>query len=403
MSRSSIICAICVTLGVLAAQASNAAAAWVEPAESYPVKIEATGESVSLVGEHDTVRCSKATFTGELKEASSRAVVTPAYKECSVTVLGIKLSAKATVKGCEDELPEPSAITGAKETREAEGDLRIVGKECETIFEVEADKCDVSIGDQGPLSGLTYLDTEKEGKAGIEIKAAIKNVSYKTNSSCTGETGESHTKGEYDLTASAQKVQWDPPLFYIPFSGVGSEVGFGTQGKGVQTFTLKKESPAISIVCENPTLWSVPMRTRWSSNLLLQSTFEAAKCEFKREAASYKVGEIKQGGCYFEFANITGISPNHKGTWGIVPSGCKLEFKLETSACVATFAASGPYRGVEFFNTKLGNPTEMTTTIEVEDIPFTTTATCENTYLMPLAGNAKYRAGLINAAIVIWP
>lgn len=404
MPKQSIICALLIALGGLLLSAAGASAAFVAPGESYPTKFELTGENVKFAGESNSVTCKKATFTGELTEAATKATVTPSYKECSVSILGVEIKASATVKECKDVMFEGGVVEGPQETRESTGELEIASKTCEIIF--EAEKCKITVDGQGPLGGLTYLDTEKEGKeAGLEVKAAVKELAYKTNSNCAGEKEETHKKGEYKGTVKGQNIQQNPPLFTIPGTGLGSRIGFATQGGGVQTFLIKAAGPKLSLDCNSPELYSVASNVRTFAKLKLSPEFEATACSLKREAGSFAIEEVKNtGGCYLELTNVRGRGAEHEGSLAIVPAGCKLEFKLTaTPTCVVSLETTAPQTGVSFNNTKITNPVEMLTLIKVAGLNYSATAACETTYSVPISGTVKYEAGLINGYIYIVP
>src|ERR1700679_2191815 len=103
--------------GFLVPIASASAHKFEQSQAKYPAKYEEKSIAPQeFTFETIKIKCAKASYTGELKEASETIKLVPAYQECTVTSLeGIE--AKTKIEHCEDKVK----VTTETEFKKEEG------------------------------------------------------------------------------------------------------------------------------------------------------------------------------------------------------------------------------------------------------------------------------------------
>ena len=183
-------------MSAVAASAASAAKFNHEAGAGVTARVTATNEGAHefTAGVVGTISCKKATFTGTEFLLSGQATVTvsPAYSEC--TFLGVS-GVVVNMNGCTYKFNEPqgsaSPFTGTVTV------LCPAGKK----ITFSAAECTVEVGEQGPLSTLTYTNLAGPPKA-VKVVANVSGITY-TASGVGCPLGEKND-GTYKGTAIAK-------------------------------------------------------------------------------------------------------------------------------------------------------------------------------------------------------
>jgi hypothetical protein len=184
-------------MSAVAASAASAAKFKHEAGAGVTARVIATNEGAHefTAGVVGTISCKKATFTGTEFLLSGQATVTvsPAYSEC--TFLGVS-NVAVNVNGCTYRFNEPTGLTSP-----FTGTVNVlcpVGKK----IEFEASGCKVEVGEQGPLSSLTFTNGGTSPNRFVTVTANVTKIAYTASGKCAV-LGEK-TDGTYKGTAKAQ-------------------------------------------------------------------------------------------------------------------------------------------------------------------------------------------------------
>jgi len=188
--------ALVAVFAMSAVAASGASAFTTFEAETYPVKIKGTQTNTQEFAVNSgSIQCKKATFEGSASGASATLKVKPKYEECTFAALG---AATVEMNGCEYNL-------------HAAGTVDV---ECETgkKIVVKAATCEVKVGSQSGLGGISYLIKGSGKTREVEVSSEVKTIAYEESSGLGCLTPGAHTNGVYK----------------------GKVLGKGTNGEGVQ-------------------------------------------------------------------------------------------------------------------------------------------------------------------------
>jgi len=179
-------------MSAVAASAASAAEFFHEAEGTARVIAKNEGAHKFTAGIIGTIECKKATFTGTEFVTSPQKTVTvlPAYSEC--TFLGVA-NVAVNMNGCTYRFNQP---TGTGPFTGTVNVLCPAGKK----IEFEATGCKISVGEQGPLSSVTFTNLATVPKS-VKVAANVSKIKYTAAGTCTV-LGEKED-GTYSGTAIA--------------------------------------------------------------------------------------------------------------------------------------------------------------------------------------------------------
>jgi hypothetical protein len=190
-------------LAVLAFASVSVSAA---SAAEFHSEIAHTALSGTQVGEDvfttnaGTVKCKKASYTGTSSAVTTpHQTVAPSYSEC--TAFGF-VNATIDPNGCTYTFAAvagtPSPITGT---------VQIVCTGEKKYIEVTAFNCDVKVGPQGPLKGITYTNAGAGKTRDVTVDVSLTGLHYEQSGTsfpgCSGGAG-TFTNGTYTGQATVK-------------------------------------------------------------------------------------------------------------------------------------------------------------------------------------------------------
>jgi hypothetical protein len=159
-------------MSAVAASAASAAEFFHEAESTARVIGHNEGANAFTAGLIGSIECEKATFTGTefVTSPQKKVTVTPEYEKCNyLGVSGLKIA----VNKCTFTFNQPTGTGPFTGT---------VNVNCPTgkSIEFEANGCKIEVGEQGPLSSVTYTNqaaTEKLVKS-VKVVASVSKIKY---------------------------------------------------------------------------------------------------------------------------------------------------------------------------------------------------------------------------------
>jgi hypothetical protein len=196
LMRAAVLSAVLCALGAVTASAAFAAGEFtVGAVPSFISGEQATTnvfEVTNTKGEFVKVKCSEATFEGEATVLSGTTLtVTPNYETCT---LG-GLAATVTMNGCEYRFNSVSAGTAS---------VNVVNCTPGKTIVVVKGNCTISIGEQGPLSTVTFTNAGSGSTADSLATADVTSITNTQTGSECPDPGLESSDGKYTGTVTVK-------------------------------------------------------------------------------------------------------------------------------------------------------------------------------------------------------
>lgn len=178
--------------GVLTAEFFHEAKAEAEETNARVIA-KNEGAHIFTAGLIGTISCGVATFTGTSFVTSPQSTITvvPAYSGCTfLKIPGVKVETHK----CAYKFNQPTG------TGPFTGTVNIVNCPVGEEIEFETGGCKIAVGQQGPLSSITYTNQTTSPKS-VKVSASISKITYTASGTCIV-TG-TKTDGTYSGAAIA--------------------------------------------------------------------------------------------------------------------------------------------------------------------------------------------------------